>query len=315
MKLTQLNAFKAVVECQTVTAAAERLCLSQPAVSRLLSGLEQRLGFKLFIRKGNRLELSDEGQAFYLEVAKVFDAVSGLDNAADSIRSRHFGSLNIAAMPLLSNAFLPRILATFLKQAPKMKVGFKTYRSEDVIRRVQSQTTDIGFAFVDEHLAGVKAQRVECESVCLLPADSQLAKRSVIDIYDIAGQVLIRHEKDVTQRRIDALLRRYDLSTIEQIEVSLASTAAALVREGVGIAITDPFTAHMENEHPQVVMRPLVFSLPFEFDILYPALKPVHRHAEQFIEQFMLLADQMDIYLKIGPMRDLDERLTARVHS
>lgn len=91
MKLTQLNAFKAVVECQTVTAAAERLNLSQPAVSRLISGLEQRIGFQLFIRKGNRLELSDEGQAFYLEVAKVFDAVSGLSQSASSIRSRHFG--------------------------------------------------------------------------------------------------------------------------------------------------------------------------------------------------------------------------------
>lgn len=307
MKLSQLNAFKAIIECQTITAAAERLHLSQPAVSRLLSGLEERLRFKLFIRKGNRLILSDEGQAFYLEVAKVFDAVSGLDQAALSIRSHHFGSLNIAAMPLLSTTYLPRVLATFLKQAPKLKIGFKTYRSEDVIRQVQSQTTDIGFAFVDDMIAGVKAQRVECECVCLIPANSPLAKFDVIDIHDIANQVLIRHEKDATQRRIDSLLRRYSLSTIEQIEVSLASTAAALVREGVGIAITDPFTAAIDSEHPQVVMRPLVFSLPFEFNILYPALKPIHRHAERFIEQFMLLADSLDIVLKIGPMRDLDE--------
>lgn len=311
MKLTQLNAFKAVVECQTVTAAAERLSLSQPAVSRLISGLEQRIGFQLFQRKGNRLELSSEGEAFYLEVAKVFDAVSGLTQSASSIRSRHFGSLNIAAMPLLSNAFLPRTLATFLKQSSKMKIGFKTYRSEEVIHRIQSQTTDIGFAFVDQHLAGVKAQKVQCECVCLIPASSHLARRTVIDLYDIAGQVLIRHERDTTQRRIDALLRRYDLSTIEQIEVSLASSAAVLVSEGVGIAITDPFTAHMQVEHGNVVMRPLVFSLPFEFDILYPALKPIHRHAEQFIEHFMLLADQMGIFLNIGPMRDLSEPIKA----
>lgn len=311
MKLTQLNAFKAVVECQTVTAAAERLSLSQPAVSRLISGLEQRIGFQLFQRKGNRLEMSSEGEAFYLEVAKVFDAVSGLAQSACSIRSRHFGSLNIAAMPLLSNAFLPRTLATFLKQSSKMKIGFKTYRSEEVVHRIQSQTTDIGFAFVDQHLAGVKAQKVQCECVCLIPASSPLAHRSVIDLYDISGQVLIRHERDTTQRRIDALLRRYDLSTIEQIEVSLASSAAVLVSEGVGIAITDPFTAHMQVEHGKVVMRPLAFSLPFEFDILYPALKPIHRHAEQFIEHFMLLADQMDILLNIGPMRDLSEPITA----
>lgn len=307
MKLSQLNAFKAIIECQTITAAAERLNLSQPAVSRLLASLEERLRFKLFIRKGNRLVLSDEGQAFYLEVAKVFEAVSGLDQAALSIRSRHFGSLNIAAMPLLSNSYLPRVLATFLQQATKLKVGLKTYRSEEVIRHVQSQTTDIGFAFVDNPVAGVHAQRVSCECVCLIPVTSPLAALAEIDINDIANQVLIRHEKDATQCKIDTLLRRYGLSTIEQVEVSLASTAAALVREGVGIAITDPFTAAIDSEHPQVVMRPLVFSLPVEFDILYPALKPIHRHAEHFIEQFMLLADSLNIDLKLGPIRDLNE--------
>ncbi len=315
MKLTQLSAFKATVECKTVTAAAERLNLSQPAVSRLLVGLEERVGFQLFIRKGNRLELSDEGQAFYLEVAKVFDSVSGLSQSASSIRARHFGSVNIASMPLLSIAFLPRILATFLKQTEKVKISFKTYRSEEVINRIQTQTTDIGFAFVDQHLAGVKAQKVECECVCLLPVTSDLAQRPVIDLHDIAGQVLIRHERDITQRRVDALLRRHALSTIEQIEVSLATTAAVLVREGIGIAITDPFTGQIESEHSNVVMRPLAFSLPFEFDILYPALKPIHRHAELFIEHFLLLADQMNIQLKIGPMRDLNEPLEARHHS
>ncbi|PKH08119.1 LysR family transcriptional regulator [Moritella sp. Urea-trap-13] len=307
MKLTQLNAFKAVIECQTVTAAAERLNLSQPAVSRLISGLEQRIGFKLFIRKGNRLVLSCEGEAFYFEVTKVFDAITGLDNAAESIRANHFGSLNIATMPLLSHAFLPRILATVVKQSPRMKIAVKTDRSEGVVRQVQSQTTDIGFAFVTQAYPGVMAQQVISECVCLIPATSPLAELTAIDIQDIAGQVLIRHEKDSAQLKIDLLLRRYNLTTIECIEVSLASTAAALVREGIGIAITDPFTAHMASEHDHVVMRPLKFSLPFELEILYPALKPLHHHAELFIEQFMLQADEMGIHLNIGAMRDLHD--------
>ena len=307
MKLSQLNAFRAIVECQTVTAAAEQLHLSHPAVSRLLSGLEDQLGFKLFNRKKNSMSLSDEGQAFYLEVAKVFDAISGLTCSADSIRTGHFGSLNIAAMPLLSNAFLPRIVAQLLQQAPQLKVSFKTYRSEEVIRRIQSQAMDIGFAFVNEPLAGVLAQRIECQCVCLLPSKSDLAKKEVIDIADIANQRLIRHEKDIIQVHLDSLFNRYGLKTIEQIEVSFASTAAALVREGVGLTITDPFTAHMAIEHPDVTMRPLAFKLTFEFDILYPALRPIHRYSAQFIEQFIRLADAMGIQLNVSAIRALSE--------
>ncbi|GAA3698100.1 LysR family transcriptional regulator [Oceanisphaera sediminis] len=308
MKLSQLNAFKAIVECQTVTAAAERLNLSQPAVSRLLSALEQRLGFQLFIRKGNRLQLSDDGEAFYLEVARAFEAVSGLDQAAASIRAHRFGRLNIAAMPLLSNTFLPRTLARFLHQSPQMKVALKTYRSEEVVHRVQSQTTDIGFAFIDEPLAGVRARRVKCESVCLLPASSPLAEKSHIDVDDLADLPLIRHEKDVSQRQFDALLRRYQLNMTEQIEVSLATTAAALVQEGLGMAITDPFTARIASEHNAVIERPLAFSLPFEFEVLYPALRPLNRHAQRFIDHFTALAADMGIELNMGPMRDLSEK-------
>jgi DNA-binding transcriptional LysR family regulator len=306
MKLSQLNAFQAIVECKTVTAAAQRLNLSQPAVSRLLSSLEDQLSFSLFIRKTNRLELNDEGKAFYLEVAKVFDAMAGLDTAADSIRTQHFGSLNIAVMPLLSTAFLPRILARFIQQSKQIKVEFKTYRSEEVLRRVQSQTIDIGFSFIDKELTGVKAQRVISDCVCIFPTGSLLKNLQAIDINDLANQNLIRHEKDSTQRNLDALFNRYGVQAREMIEVSLSSTAAALVREGVGIAITDPFTAQIASEHPDVEMRPLAFNLPFEFDITYPALKPIHRHAETFIEQFLLMADEVDISLSIGPIRDLE---------
>ncbi|OLQ95708.1 LysR family transcriptional regulator [Vibrio ponticus] len=302
MKFSQLSAFKAIVECQTMTSAANRLHLSQPAVSRLLSNLEEQIGFKLFTRQGNRLILSSDGQAFYIEVEKVFDSLLGLEQAAKLIKTNQFGSINIAAMPLLSNAYLPKVLGRFLQQTPKLKVGLKTYRSEDVLRHAQSQAIDIGFSFVGQGFSGVNYQHIECECVCLLPASSPLAQLAVIDIHDIANQVIIRHEKDSPQNRIDTLLRRYDLGINEQIEVSLASTASALVEQGVGIALTDPFTAVLDSANPLLVMRPLAFSLPFEFDILYPALKPINRHAERFIEQFLLLADELGIELKVGQL-------------
>ncbi|GLO59809.1 transcriptional regulator [Vibrio sp. MACH09] len=307
IKLSQLNAFRAIVECKTVTAASDQLSISQPAVSRLLSGLEEQIGFQLFNRTRNSLTLSDEGQAFYLEVAKVFDVVSGLTCSANAIKQGHFGSLNIAAMPLLSNAFLPRILATLIQHAPQLKVSFKTYRSEEVIRQIQSQTTDIGFALVNEPIAGVLAQRIECQCVCLIPASFALSQKKIIDVVDIAEQRLIRHEKDNNQRHLDNLFRRYNLNTVEQVEVSLANTAAALVREGVGLTITDPFTAIMASEHSSVVMRPLAFNLTFQFDILYPALRPIHRYSEQFIEQFVLLANDLGIELKISAIRNLSD--------
>ncbi len=143
-------------------------------------------------------------------------------------------------------------------------------------------------------------------NVAIIPTNSALANKKE-SLLDIASQLFIRHEKDLIQHRIDILLQRHNLHPVQQIEVSLASTAAALVKEGIGIAITDPLTAYMSCENNNVLCKPLNFNLPFEFDILYPAFKPIHHHAELFIEQFMLQADAMDIYLKIGSIRDLNE--------
>ncbi len=169
MKFSQLNAFKVIVECQTITAAAHQLNLSQPAVSRLLVSLEQHLGFPLFTRQKNRLQLNRQGEAFYLEACKVVEAMTGLDDAVDSLRSKGFGAIDIAAMPLLSHSFLPRVISLLLKESSQLKVGFKSYRSEEVLRRVQSQSIDLGFAFSDAVVAGVKTQTLSSECVCLLP--------------------------------------------------------------------------------------------------------------------------------------------------
>ncbi len=151
--------------------------------------------------------LSDEGQAFYLEVAKVFDAVNGLDSAAEAIRTHHVGSLTIAAMPVLSHAFLPRILANFLQHNCQTKIGLKTYRSEDVVRQIQTQTTDIGFAFTTNDIAGVTSQTVSCQCVVLIPASSPLALKRQLSVTDLGSECVIRHEKDMIQRCLDNLLR------------------------------------------------------------------------------------------------------------
>ncbi len=142
-----------------------------------------------------------------------------------------------------------------------------------------------------------------------MPASQKppLSELAEIDIHHLANQVVIRHEKDSTQQRLDTLLRRYELRIKEQFEVSLATSAGQLVHEGCGIAITDPFTARQFERMGETVIKPLCFSLPFEFQIISPASRPANRNSHRLIQLFIHLAQEMGIALTISPIREIPE--------
>ncbi|MEA3100508.1 LysR family transcriptional regulator, partial [Caballeronia mineralivorans] len=107
MKLRQLEAFRAVMLCATVTRASEMLHISQPATTRLLADLEISLGFPLFKREKKRLHPTAEAQALFEEVQRSLSGMDRIARAADEIRALQRGTLQIVAAPALAHSFLP----------------------------------------------------------------------------------------------------------------------------------------------------------------------------------------------------------------
>tara|TARA_R110000744_G_scaffold98144_5_gene189638 strand:+ start:6144 stop:7049 length:906 start_codon:yes stop_codon:yes gene_type:complete len=298
MQFQQLNAFKAVYELGTVTAAADFIHITQPAVSRLIVSLERNVGFQLFQRVKGRLLPTDKGQAFYLEVSKAYSAIESLSDCAKDIKNSHHGSLHIAAFPMLSANFLPKILAKFLKEHRDISTSLKTYRSEEVQRRTALQSCDIGFALLPEVTEGVTRIAIECNCVCILPPNSPLAHLSVITPDLLAEQSLISCEKDDTQQLVDSAFRKKKVKQKEVVEVSLASAIATLVGEGIGASIVDPFSAqYAVDVHPGVIIKPFKPNIPFRFFILLPSLRTRSEVVDNFISLFFLQAEQAGIVL------------------
>lgn len=300
MKFQQLHAFKAVYELGSVTAAGERLHLTQPAVSKLIAALERRVDFKLFERIKGRLVPTDQGKAFYLEVVKAFTALDTLAESAKDIRTHHWGSLHVATFPLLAHNYLPRLLGKFLKQAPELNGTLKAYRSEEVLRRTEIQSCDVGFAAIDDpNRPGIYSTKVRCSCVAILPPESPLAERASLTPDDLAAQPFIRSEMDITQRRVNQVFADAQIVRRDVLEVSFASSTAALVAEGVGAAIIDPFTAHHAKEtNPDILIKSFTPNIPFHFHILFPALRPVPPSVEHFVESFFSMAREDGISLQ-----------------
>lgn len=298
MQFQQLSAFKAVYELGTVTAAADFIHITQPAVSRLIASLERNVGFKLFQRVKGRLLPSDKGHAFYLEVAKAYSAMESLADSAFDIKNSNCGSLHIAAFPMLSNSFLPQILGKFLNQHQKINVSLKTYRSEEVQRRTALQSCDIGFALLPEITEGVTSIKVECNCVCILPPNCILGDLQEITPKDLATYPVISCEKDFTQLQVDKSFKQAKIKRYDVAEVSLASAIATLVTEGVGAAIVDPFSAkYAADMHKGVIIKVFKPEIAFRFYILLPTLRVRSELISQFIHTFFEQAKQAGITL------------------
>ncbi len=138
MKLNhrQLEAFRAMIETSSVTEAARRIHVTQPAASRLLSDLEFQIGYPLFTREKMRLIPTSEALALYEEVDRSFIGLNTIAEAAREIGTFRRGSLHVVGMPALALGFLPRIIAEFTKDKPDINVALQIHSSPKVVQCV-----------------------------------------------------------------------------------------------------------------------------------------------------------------------------------
>ncbi|UGY18362.1 LysR family transcriptional regulator [Bradyrhizobium septentrionale] len=119
LPVSQLRAFAAVVEIGTVTGASAAIGRTQPQVSRLVAGLEEAIGFQLFIREGRRLVLTRRGARFYDEARHTLDSLDNIGQAAGRIRDDAESGPRILAPGYIAHTILPRALAKFRERHPK----------------------------------------------------------------------------------------------------------------------------------------------------------------------------------------------------
>jgi len=113
MKLIRLQAFKEVMNAGTVTEASRRLQCSQPRISRLISELEEEIGFPLFIREKQRLEPTTEAKLFYQETERILLGLDDIERIAEDIYSHRETCLRVLAQSHIAHGLLNHVFGEF----------------------------------------------------------------------------------------------------------------------------------------------------------------------------------------------------------
>lgn len=289
MKLShrQIEAFRAIIESGSVTAAADRLFLTQPSISRLLADLEAELGFALFARLGRSLTPTPEADALYEEVRRSFVGLQEITRVAGDIRQFRTGSLNIAAMPALGLQFLPSVIAEFRAERPEIAVSLRVRSSHAVVQHLTSQQFDIGFSALEFHLPAIRREPLgTIPMLAVLPRDHALCAKAALEPRDFHHQPFIALGSEISTRSdTDRFFSDQSVKPRVVAEAQLSFAICAMVAGGAGISIVEPVTALHCAGLGMVATRPIRPVQPFTYDILTPALRPSSRLVTDLIQQ------------------------------
>lgn len=194
MTLTQLEIFSTLAELRGFTAAANRLGITQSAVSHALKSLEQELGVELLRRHQSRVELSDIGQQLLLRARAMLGLANTLRQEAADARGMKRGTLRIGSFgPTSSIKLLPLILQHYRAAHPGIEVHVDEGPDRQVIQWLQERRIDIGFVVLPEERFDTVAL-MEDQMVALLPVNHPLSTCDNVSLADLCNDPFVLTE-------------------------------------------------------------------------------------------------------------------------
>ncbi|KQV21957.1 LysR family transcriptional regulator [Pseudomonas sp. Root329] len=255
MTLTQLEIFSLVAELHGFTAAANRLGISQSAVSHALKSLEQELGVELLRRHQSRVELSDIGQQLLLRARAMLGLANTLRQEAADARGMKRGTLRIGSFgPTSSIKLLPLILQHYRAAHPGIEVHIDEGPDRQVIQWLEERRIDIGFVVLPEERFDTFAL-IKDQMVALLPVDHPLARRDSLTLSDLCNDTFVLTEAGSSEL-VSRLFSAARLTP--NIRYRCSQLLSTLDTVGRGDALTVVAESSLPDDHDgRYVKRPL----------------------------------------------------------
>src|SRR6478672_12296016 len=242
MDTRQLAAFCAVVERKSFSQAAERLGVTQPAVSLQIRSREQPLGRQLLDRSGRRVEPTEAGRRLYASAQRVLAAEEHLleELDADDEGAAITGTLEIGASTGPGGTVVPLLLCEFQEQHPDMGVRLTVSDTQTVVDRVAGRELELGIVGAGRRHRGVAFEPFFSDEVVLAcQAEHRFAGKTV-SLDDLKGEKLIVMQDGAGVRQViedelrKAGMRLRDLDV--RLELGLQESVRSAVLAGHGIA-------------------------------------------------------------------------------
>ncbi len=266
MTLVQLQAFVAVTDARSFTAASEVLGMTQSAVSHALANLEAELGVSLLERERNGVFLTEIGKRVVVQAREMLARAEQIRQETAAAVGLEAGKIRIGSFPSVSAYFLPRLLRQFRHQYPGLEVVLFEGTDQEVREWITSRAVDVGVIALPTE--GLEAVPIATDEFLVVVAQKHsLAQHTHVCIEQIASYPFIMSNAGC-KPVITGMFRKAKVIPRTQFEVIDLRTIFAMVTEGMGVTIVPQIALpanltglsilHLEPK----VLRHLAFAVP-----------------------------------------------------
>ncbi|MBE3594800.1 MAG: LysR family transcriptional regulator [Candidatus Carbobacillus altaicus] len=264
-----LEVFVTVYELKNFTRAAEKLYLTQPAVSGQIQQLEQTLGVQLFIRSPRKVQPTAAGEVFYTYAKRILAEEAALMRELDVHQRSLMGSLRIGASYTIGEAVLPSLISQFVSRYPQVELEVMVENSDKIMMEVCSGEIDLGL------IEGMSSKKelvredwlTDVLSLIVPPHDPLTKRKTPPKLKELEDRAwVIREEGSGTRAFLDDLFLKHHFTPKRKLILSSNTGIKEAVMNDLGISILSQYAVAREALHGDLALLPLadvVMERPF----------------------------------------------------
>ncbi len=285
MELRQLEYFLMVSDLASFTRAAERLYVSQPAVTNAVRSLEEELEIQLLDRSQRKVTLTAEGKIFYRHIQNIMQGISTTLNEINDLKSHNRGHLTIGVTPLAGITSTSRLLAEFRAAYPNISISVAEHNVGQLLELLHADKLDFAFVFDLTKQERTRLNELPLGSEELMVCCARrhaLSRMNSVTLAELTEEPFILMETSCLFRQM--LVKHFEESdsmppvSMETMQVQLLKS---LVAENAGISILPESLIEHDESLSAVPLTPSIYLHP---SVVYKADKLLSHAAQAFEE-------------------------------
>ncbi|WP_268614757.1 LysR family transcriptional regulator [Paenibacillus alginolyticus] len=289
--------FVEVARYQSFSLAAGHLHISQPSISQAISNLEEELNVKLFERSRSGVQLTKTGQSLIKKAQSALNMIQDIYDEARAEAHSLTGSLQIAAIPSMCNAFLSDVLSIYKKKHPYVRIEVNEDGTKQIMQDVISNRADIGL--ISSQQGDLIDNRIEFHRLLSGTYLACIGKHSPVPIYNpmpvevIAQEPIITFKPNYRQEDyLKKLLKTDRLNVL--LTIGYTEAAKKMIAEGVAIGFYPDFSIKKDAYVQSGDIIPLEIKdndLMLSFGWIRQKNQHVSKAVEEFIKILKIVID------------------------
>lgn len=287
MDLKQLKTFLEVADLGSLSKAADRLHVAQPALGRQVKLLEDELGVTLFSRHGRGMVLTAEGRILLDRATAILRLVDDTRAEVAAERDAITGSVSLGLPPTVGEVLAAPLVERFLRQHPGVLVRIVPAFSGYLLDMLQRGELDLAITYQTHGLRQIKTQPLIAETLYLVgPPGCKLSERRPVDLVNLAKlPMILPGPKQGLRKLLDEAARKAGIELRLVVEAEALATLRDLVARNLGYTVL-PYSAVHEQVQTKVlraapIARPtLNRKLELTRSIVRPTTNAAHRFAD-----------------------------------